>query len=477
MTWLFRRLLSLLFLPGLIGPAILSPAAQTALAQPGATVFINEIHYDEGSTGLDEGIEITGPAGTMLTGWALVLYDGTTGLAYSRITITGRILDAGNGWGFITFPFPAGFLHNGAPDGLALADSAGGVVMFLSYEGIFTALDGPASGLTSTDIGVAETGSEPAGYSLQLVGTGTQYSDFAWAPPQPATFGAPNETQVFPPPQENQPITMTCGSALVSYQGLSTTTTVSAVDPDGLVTRLEFALPQPEGMLLVSSMTPSPAVGQPASADLTASDFAVPGRYPILVTATNNDPQPQSATCTLEVAVLEVLPVGVVQGVVSDTDDGLTHRSPYAPPTGEEPGQDVAVRGVIYALATTEPVSGLPGNGFYLQNTQPTADGDPNSSDGLFVFHDSYPSIRIKGGGFYIPQVGDEVFLRGRIVERGTVTGMANPFLVRVLRSGVELDLEIPAIVTDPPDDPAEAARYWERIESMRTLTLEKTSQ
>ncbi|MEZ5000823.1 MAG: hypothetical protein R2727_09375 [Bacteroidales bacterium] len=40
------------------------------------SVFINEIHYDNDGTDVDEGIEIAGPAGTDLTGWKLVLYNG-----------------------------------------------------------------------------------------------------------------------------------------------------------------------------------------------------------------------------------------------------------------------------------------------------------------------------------------------------------------------------------------------------------------
>ena len=44
---------------------------------------------------------------------------------------------------------------------VALVDDGGTVVMFISYEGSFTATDGPASGLTSTDIGVNEPTDSP----------------------------------------------------------------------------------------------------------------------------------------------------------------------------------------------------------------------------------------------------------------------------------------------------------------------------
>ena len=84
-------------------------------------------------------------------------------------------------------------LQNGAPDGLALVDAGGVVVEFLSYEGSFTAVGGPADGMTSTDVGVSESGSTPVGESLQLIGgiwTGPAAESrgvLNTAPPPPAT--------------------------------------------------------------------------------------------------------------------------------------------------------------------------------------------------------------------------------------------------------------------------------------------------
>ncbi len=52
------------------------PAA--AEDDPGAAVFLNEIHY--ANTGVDAGefVEVAGPPGTDLTGVEVVLYDGET---------------------------------------------------------------------------------------------------------------------------------------------------------------------------------------------------------------------------------------------------------------------------------------------------------------------------------------------------------------------------------------------------------------
>ena len=88
-------------------------------------------------------------------------------------------------------------LQNGSPDGVALVDDTGTVVQFLSYEGVITANGGPASGTTSTDMGVSESSSTPNGSSLQLGGSGSAYGDFAWQGPQGHTKGSVNAGQSF----------------------------------------------------------------------------------------------------------------------------------------------------------------------------------------------------------------------------------------------------------------------------------------
>src|SRR5699024_8204785 len=87
--------------------------------------------------------------------------------------------------GVTVLDYPTNGVQNGEPDGLALVDASGEVVEFLSYEGQFEAADGPAEGMTSTDIGVAETSSTPQGLSLQKI-------DGAWQGPVEASFGAVN---------------------------------------------------------------------------------------------------------------------------------------------------------------------------------------------------------------------------------------------------------------------------------------------
>jgi len=176
------------------------PAPLQAQAGNESTVFINEIHYDNAGTDTGEALEIAGPAGTDLGGWSIVLYNGNGGASYGTTPLSGTIPAQNNGYGTLGFSYPSNGIQNGSPDGVALLNGSS-VVQFLSYEGSFTATDGPANGLTSTDIGVSESGSEPAGQSLQLTGTGDSYDDFTWTGPLAGSFGAPNTGQTFLGPQ------------------------------------------------------------------------------------------------------------------------------------------------------------------------------------------------------------------------------------------------------------------------------------
>ena len=163
-------------------------------------------------------------------------------------------------------------------------------------------------------------------------------------------------------------------------------------------------------------------------------------------------------------APIEILPIGTVNGVVGDTDDGTAHRSPYAPPSGNDSGQKVVVQGVIYAKTLQATSYGATYKGFYIQNTAATADGDPNTSDGLFVYMYTYPDLN----GGYVPEVGDEVVLSGTISEYYYMTELSSASALEIVRSGVDIEAEVPPVEANPPVDLAHANRYWERLQGMR---------
>ena len=159
-------------------------------------VWINEIHYDNAGTDVGEFVELAGVAGTDLSGYQLVLYNGANGAAYNTLTLSGSIMDQQGGFGTVLLNYPVNGIQNGAPDGLALVSPLGDI-QFLSYEGAFTAIGGPAAGAASTDIGVFELDTGLVGNSLQLTGFGGGYDDFAWSGSALASPGAINNGQFF----------------------------------------------------------------------------------------------------------------------------------------------------------------------------------------------------------------------------------------------------------------------------------------
>lgn len=196
------------------------------------TIFLNEIHYDNSGTDTGEGVEVAGVAGTDLTGWSIVLYNGSNGQVYGTINLSGVIPDEQDGYGTLSF-LHAG-IQNGAPDGFALVNAAGEVVQFLSYEGSFVAVGGPADGLTSTDIGVSQSGAEAAGLTLQLKGSGTEASDFSWSASTAGSFGSINDGQSF-------------GGGPVASNGTLSIGDVSAAEGDSGTTDLVFTVTRTGG--------------------------------------------------------------------------------------------------------------------------------------------------------------------------------------------------------------------------------------
>jgi predicted extracellular nuclease len=174
--------------------ALIAATCQSAYAD--TTVFINEIHYDNTGSDAGEFVEITGPSGTDLSGWQLVFYNGSSSVLspYATIDLSGVLSDdTDTGYGFTTINHSG--IQNGSPDGMALVNSVGAVVQFLSYEGSFVANSGVAAGMSSVDIGVAETSSTTVGQSIQLQGSGTQDTDFVWVANRNQTVNALNLKQ------------------------------------------------------------------------------------------------------------------------------------------------------------------------------------------------------------------------------------------------------------------------------------------
>ncbi|MBI3737629.1 MAG: lamin tail domain-containing protein, partial [Chloroflexi bacterium] len=226
------------------------------------------------------------------------------------------------------------------------------------------------------------------------------------------------------------------------------------------------------GLSCASSGTHTATVtGGPTSFTLNpSSDFVSGESCTLTVYAANVTDQdlidpPDNMTINFTAGFTTVappLPIGTVNGVVLDTDNGITHVSPYV-------GQTVTIQGVIYEK-TLQAISNSSNTykGFYIQNTSATADGNPRTSDGLFVFMSTSSTISGPSGP-YTPMVGDEIVLSGKVSEYFNMTELVSPLTVKaIVRTGVDIEAEIPPVVADPQAGLADANRYWERLQGMR---------
>ena len=268
------------------------------------------------TTGTDanEAIEIAGPAGTDLAGWSSgALQRRQRAILRRTHALSGVIPDQQNGFGTLLFTYPVNGIQNGSPDGIALVNGTT-LVQFLSYEGSFTAVGGPADGVASTDIGVTETGSEPLGQSLQLQGSGSIYQDFTWAGPSPSSPGAINGGQTFQP-SANAPIVTTCPTELITTAGTPAMAEISATDSDSTVNTGAITNGGVVGITL-DGFIPAPGDGGVAEATLQVSDVVEAGIYQVTITFGNDDGQ--SASCTVAVMVAMPAPIYEIQGPTTD---------------------------------------------------------------------------------------------------------------------------------------------------------------
>jgi len=370
-------------------------------APPPAPLFINEVHYDNIGTDTGEKVEIAGPAGTDLTGWTLVAYNGNGGVPYSTTALSGSIADQGEGYGTTVVSYPQDGLQNGSPDGLALVAPNGQVVEFLSYEGTMVATSGPAAGMTSTDMGVSET-SGPVGSSLALTGTGAVQSDFTWAPDAPNSFGQINPGQHFYPADGDSHIGIQNASVIEGDTGthnlvFTVTRSGGSVDAAGVDYAVNF-----HGSADASDL----AAGQSLAGTVSFAVGEVTKTITIQV-AGDTSPEPNE---TFTVDLSNPTNGGSHQTLISHASATGTIVNDDPVPlaiyqiqgdhlTSDYVGQQVVTNGVVTAVGD---------NGYYIQDAH--GDGNANTSDAIFVAAQSKAAVA----------VGDAVHVSGTIAEAGS---------------------------------------------------------
>jgi len=189
----------------------------------------------------------------------------------------------------------------------------------------------------------------------------------------------------------NAPVIASCPANFAVELGTGGAANLSASDADGFVTSAAITSSPVSGITLGAVTS-----GSTLTTQLLVSSSAAAGNYPVTVTFTNSDTTPQTATCTIGVNVAP--PSGAVR--IHDIQ-GRAHLSPMN-------GQSVnGVPGIV---------TGKKSNGFYMQDPNP--DADVATSEGIFVFTSSAPSVA----------VGDSVKVTGSVQEfrPGGSDGLAN---------------------------------------------------
>jgi predicted extracellular nuclease len=409
-------------------------AAAPAWAQD---LWINEFHYDNDGGDVGEFVEVVvaDSVGTAPASIEVVLYNGSNGTSYgthSLDTFTATTVS-----GFTIYDKAISGIQNGGPDGIALVEG-GALVQFLSYEGSFTATDGPASGSTSTDIGVSEGGGTAVGQSLQLGGSGSSYGDFTWSAPAAETPGAVNNGQTLTTTAPDIP-TVTSTTPANGDTGVAVTTTLT----------IDFS----EAVDATASAASLDCGGNAQS----FSGLPVTGVTQIVLTPDVDLPAVESCTATLVAAEIEDGDGNTLAQDFSwsfQTDPGVLEIWQIQGAGAASPfvGQVVTTEGNVVTAVGPE--------GFFIQTPDARADASVDTSNGIYVYTGTAPTVT----------VGDVVNVEGEVVEYFDFTEFSNNPIVTVSSGGATLPTAVVFDANVPSSDPnaPSCAIEFECYEGMR---------
>jgi uncharacterized protein len=260
-------------------------------------------------------------------------------------------------------------------------------------------------------------------------------TDFSVGSPNPRNSASPLSACGGP-----AAIVPVCPAALSVAIGTPLDTLLTASDSDSLVYAASFLSGNVAGMSL-SGFIASPAPGGNASVSLSLSSSVAAGTYPVVVQFANGDGQ--TANCSVNISVVSpgtFTPIHDLQG------SGNTSPLPGVRTT----------RGVVTKLNN---------NGYYLQD--PVGDGNPLTSDGIFVFTSAAPTV----------SVGQLIQVTGTVTEfntgaasnpitlANTVTEIASVTSTTVLGTGSVT----PTVITLPVATLDELERYEGMLVSVNT--------
>ncbi len=177
------------------------------------------------------------------------------------------------------------------------------------------------------------------------------------------------------------PIVLNCPANLPAQQGSAASAILQASDKDSIVNNAAIVSAAVPGISL-ANFTAASGAGASASVTLVADAGLATGNYPVKVSFTND--AGQEGSCIVNVGVAGQLTIPQIQGSGPASAYANTVQS---------------TEGVVTARL---------GNSFFLQD--PNGDGDPTTSDGIYVFNSN--AALVNGIA-----VGDRVRVNGKVVE------------------------------------------------------------
>ena len=355
-------------------------------------IWLNELHYDNASTDEGEFVEIVleNTGSYTLSDFTITLYNGSYCTTYDVKTLdmftTGITSE---NYTLYYYEYPANGIQNGAPDGIAI-DYQGTLIpgQFLSYEGTFEAGEGPAVGVTSTDICVIEDGGTQVGESLQLLGTGAVYSDFTWQDPASETPGALNNGQTIGGTPEPTLIVASPNGGEQWEQGSTHPITWISINFTGNI-KIELESVYRDREVLVASTEDDGSWEWNIPVDQFINDW-----YAIIISDTEDgDPWDDS-----NAAFSIIEPIPVTPYTIYDIQYSLTGPSPHE-------GELVETSGIVTAKFE---------NYFFIQ------DG-PGAWNGIAI----YPNQEV--------EVGDEITISGSVLEYNDKTEITDIINITIL--------------------------------------------
>jgi predicted extracellular nuclease len=375
-------------------------AAFSAPALAASPVVISQVYGGGGNSGAtikNDFIELfnRSDAAVDISGWS-VQYASAAGTSWQVTKLSGKTVlqpgqyflvqeSAGTG-GSVDLPTPdasgtlalsgttgkVALVANGnALSGAAPAASTFADLLGFGTAGYFEGSVGP--GLSNTTAALRANGG--------CADTDNNGNDFTAGAPAPRNSASPLNACGVP---QQPPIVATCPANLSLAFGINGGADISATDADGTVNSAVITSAAVPGISLVNFLAASGAGGT-ATARLSIAASVQAGSYPVTIKFAND--QSQDATCAISVSV--AAPAAVSHTIPQIQGPGNT--SPYA-----------------NTVQTTEGVvTAKVGSGFFIQD--PDGDGNPLTSDGLFIF--------TTAANIGTVQVGDKIRISGSIIE------------------------------------------------------------